>query len=275
MRYFPARYRKKRVAIGRPVIVVAVLIVLVTASSLYVSGVISPPARTSTASTDVSTTTSSTNQTAIQDTTLSISTRSTSRTSSTNSSQLTATCSQDALSGSYNVTAGTTDPGTICVRIYYYNSTAPLVLNLTSLLTIYETTTRDNVTYSGFATSNFTVMSDQSLLAMGGPDDENEGALVTYHVTADGDASGRFPFSLPGYLLSPQQPEECNAYGLIIAGDGQPDYDFPFDSCAPFASATDGTTSGTTSSADYITVPGVVYPLMGGYIYFQLDATVS
>ena len=90
----------------------------------------------------------------------------------------------------------------ICLQYYYYNTTAPLTLNLTggpaiqALQYIQNGSESYPRTFNG--ASNFTVMASQNQLVIGGPSSENEGVTVAFAIVAKAGASGTYQLSFPG-----------------------------------------------------------------------------
>ena len=179
--------------------------------------------------------------------------------------------------GFLTVTAGTGSPALLCVQLYYYSAT-PLTLNLTGALSIqalqyvYNGSVGNPRSFSG--ASNFTVSASQSQLTIGGPNNENEGTIVAYAVTAKAGASGTYQLgylpssSLNTWMLGSQEPEQCGYYGQLIAGNGQPSYVQPT-GCITYTS-THQSNSTTTISSSSPTVPGIPYQLISGDIYFRI-----
>ena len=113
--------------------------------------------------------------------------------------------------------------------------------------------------------SNFTVATSQDEIVLGGPANENEGAVVTYAVTAIAGASGTYQLgflqssSLGTWMLA-LNPEQCAYYGELVAGNGQPNYAQQLGGCITY-----NTTYFTTT-----TVSGITYPLLTNNIYFRI-----
>jgi hypothetical protein len=223
----------------------------------------------------------------------------TSSSTSTGNSTVPAKCPnvQTSISGVVVVTAGTTSPAVLCFQLYYY-SAAPLTLNLTRALSIealqyvYNGSVGTPRSFSG--APNFTMSASQSQLVIGGPTNENEGAVVVYNLTAKAGASGDYQlgfFSYPGlggdaWMLGSQEPLRCGYYGELLAGSGQPDYDQGTGGCITYA-----TTSSTTiclcptspaacpcaseSISSSPSIPGIPYPLMSEYLYFRIIGTTN
>ncbi|MDG7015991.1 MAG: hypothetical protein JRM82_01295, partial [Nitrososphaerota archaeon] len=192
-------------------------------------------------------------------------------------------CPNTGISSSFGtLTAGTSSPALLCVRLYYY-SAAPLTLNLTSALSIqalqYNANGSVNYPRSFSGASNFTVVASQSQLTIGGPDNENEGATVAYGVTANSGSSGTYwlgfgSSGLTAYALTPQEPLSCGFYGELVAGSGQPNYARGFNGCITYTTTSESA-SATASSSAGLTVPGIPYSLMSGLLYFEIVGVTS
>jgi hypothetical protein len=170
---------------------------------------------------------------------------------------------QTAGSGFGTVTVSSSSPAIICVEVYYYSFSA-ITLNLTDALQVQAV--QSNRTFSG--DSNFIITPSQSQLVIGASSNVNEGTLVAFAVTARAGASGTYELgllpsqsgALNTYMFGVQEPEDCGYYGLLVAGDGQPNY----------AQATGGCFTYNTSSAGLITVPGIPYGLESGDLDFRI-----
>jgi hypothetical protein len=165
------------------------------------------------------------------------------------------------------VTAGMSSPALVCVQLYYYNSTAPLTENITKDLLVYSLQTtsegNENVTTTADAASNFSISPSQFQLVIGGPTNESEGTVVAYAITAKEGASGAYQLGFGGMLLTAKNPETCNYFGQLVAGNGKPDY-AQYINCVYF-----------TPSAPSSTVPGISYPLTDGDVYFRIIGVIN
>lgn len=107
----------------------------------------------------------------------------------------------------------------LCVRFYYYGSSAPQ-----NFSTMYSFAIRNNATYPGDpnkAMLNFTVTTQPSNFTIGGPSNENEGILVLYRIRANYNSNGTYILNL-GWIAP--AVDECGAdFGLVV-GNGSPDY---------------------------------------------------
>lgn len=161
-----------------------------------------------------------------------------------------------------NVSAGTSTPAIVCVQ-YYLFSPSTMTLNLTGAMTI--TGVEHGNSFNG--APNFTEIASQAQLTIGGSDNESEGSVVAFAVTARPGASGTYQieFSTGGYMLTGSEPVQCAYLGQLIAGNGEPDYTLP-GGCVTFAEAN------TTSS---VTIPGISYPLYDGVIYFRVVGIIN
>jgi hypothetical protein len=162
------------------------------------------------------------------------------------------------------VTAGYASPALICIQLYYYNSTAPLTLNLTSAIQIeaqqYISSTSGGPLYSRSfnGASNFTIISSQNQLVIGGPSNESEGVFVAYAITAKPGASGAYQIGFDAWFLGSQMASSCNSYGELAAGSGKPDY-----IGAGYLNCTT-----TPATSGYYSVSGIPYPVLSG-LYFR------
>jgi len=160
------------------------------------------------------------------------------------------------------VIAGTNTPAIICVQFYYFNSTA-----LTTLPTsIMIQAAQPNRSFSG--DSNFTISASENQLVFGGPQNENEGAVVAFAVTPKPGTSGTYELSFSSnYMLSSTEPADCPYYGTLEAGNGQPLYVFPT-GCLTYI------TSGTNTSS-LPTIQGVQYPILTNTLYFRVVGVIN
>jgi hypothetical protein len=98
----------------------------------------------------------------------------------------------------------------LCVRYFYYNTTAPITLNSLSQLTIYAPVQSSGTLRN--ADSSFLLSANASQVLIGGPQQENEGVLVSYTIKSIGSApSGTYEIALSS-ILYPQD---------IACGDGK------------------------------------------------------
>jgi hypothetical protein len=182
-------------------------------------------------------------------------------------------------SGVWDVFTSTNQPVVICLQLYYYNPTAPVTVNVSQALFIHALTYIPNGSssyarsFSG--ASNFTVMSSQNQLVLGGPNNENEGAILAYSITAKPGASGTYELSFipsagtSNLMLDSQEPLQCGYYGQLVAGNGQPNY-VQITQCITYTTTNQDSASTTTAtSSDYHTIPGIQYPLLNDLIYFR------
>jgi hypothetical protein len=178
--------------------------------------------------------------------------------------------------------ATTSQTAVVCLRLYYYNSTAATTINVTSALSIEavhyiaNSTTMYLSSFNG--ASNFTVTSSQSQLVIGGPGNENEGTTIAYAIMAKPGASGTYELGLRGdvWILSPQAPVPlfwpgCGGFlGKLVAGNGQPNYLRMMITCGTVITTSQGS---TPTSAH--TVSGVPYQLPNGDIYIELTGVFN
>ena len=173
--------------------------------------------------------------------------------------------------GTVNVTTAT--PAIFCVRLFYYNGNATETLNVTQLLSV--------GVRSIDGSANFTITPSQPLITLGGPTNESEGVVLAYAITAKPGVSGTYWIgfltgTLDDFMLG-SQPETCGAYGVLVAGSGQPDYSAsmtPLCVGYPFQAAA-GPCTLTEAGCKAATLPGLPYPLLVGYTYFDLIGAAS
>jgi hypothetical protein len=180
------------------------------------------------------------------------------------------------------VTAGTASPALLCIQLYYYSDTA-LTINLTNALSVqalqYVFDNNNGValprTFSG--APNFTLSASQSELIIGGPNNENEGAVIAYSVTAVTGASGTYPLGLflakglSAWMFGSQGPQSCGSYGQLVAGNGAPNYNQGISGgCITYAIGNE-----SSSSSSEFAVPGVPYQLIKGDLYFAVSGVGS
>ena len=159
------------------------------------------------------------------------------------------------------VTAGTNNPAIICVQFYYFSS-VPTTLATSMMIQA----TQQNRSFSG--DSNFTISASENQLVFGGPQNENEGAVVAFAVTAKPGTSGTYELGVSGnYMLTPSEPAECAYYGTLVAGDGHPLYVFP-EGCLTY------NTQGTNTS-NSPTIQGVPYPILTNALFFRVVGVVN
>lgn len=114
-------------------------------------------------------------------------------------------------------------PATLCVAYYYYDTTSTMQLNFNQTLSIFGWPTNRSGQATTFgAGTNFTITSEPGSATIGGPDNLNEGILVTYTITANPGASGTYELNLGGSLLPSM--EGCGSELTVVAGSGSPNY---------------------------------------------------
>lgn len=154
----------------------------------------------------------------------------------------------------------TSSPAVLCVQLYEFNASAPMILNMTSLVTIQGSQPvqgggRESV--SGAA--NFTVVASQRQVLLGGPTNAGEGTVVAFAITARPGASGTYTVGIEGYELG-SEPDSCGGNGYLIAGNGKPDYGLS-GGCITYS---------TTSAQGSFTIPGVTYNILSSTVYFRM-----
>jgi len=160
------------------------------------------------------------------------------------------------------VTTGTNTPAIICVQFYYFNSTTLTTLPISMMIQA----TQPNRSFSG--DSNFTIIASENHIVFGGPQNENEGAVVAFAVTAKPETSGTYELSFSGnYMLTPIEPAECAYYGTLVGGDGHPLYVFP-GGCLTY------NTNGMNTS-NMPSIQGVTYPILTNTLTFRVVGVIN
>ncbi|MDA4115615.1 MAG: hypothetical protein OK442_03545 [Thaumarchaeota archaeon] len=153
--------------------------------------------------------------------------------------------------------AGIFSPIVICVRLYEFNSSSPILLNLTNLLYVQGSESEQNPFNVSSGNGNFTIVASQDQLLIGGPSNANEGIVVGYSITAKPGVNGTYGVGLPGWLVGsdggPVFGSGCTD-GELVAGSGRPDY-FPGTSCFGCLTTSSGSSTQSTSSQSF-TIPG-------------------
>lgn len=164
------------------------------------------------------------------------------------------------------VVAKTSYPAVICLQLYEFNSTSPITVNTTRLVSIQGSQPiqgggRGSVSGAG----NFTVVASQSQIVLGGPTNSGEGTLVALEITAKPGASGTYSIALGGFEVGGSQPDSCGSNGELVAGNGQPNYAL-IGGCITYS---------TTSTQSSFTIPGVSYNILSNQIYFRIISVTN
>lgn len=187
---------------------------------------------------------------------------------------LLAECSDSSnLSQPIRVVAGTISPAVICFQLYYFDLSAPKTLNMTDFLEFHAVQYPPGAVRVFDGTANFTVVASQGEVVLGGPTNQSEGVVVAFAVTAKPGASGTYQLDTRLQVqgegetpptpvrLGSDYPGQCGDYGVVVAGNGEPNYSGQDIHCTVWATSTTGWT-----------VPGVPYKLDSGYLYFRIVA---
>jgi hypothetical protein len=157
--------------------------------------------------------------------------------------------------------AETSSPAVVCVQLYEFSSTSPVVLNSTELLTIAGYA--DGQLFRG--AGNFTIVPSVDQFVLGGPTNANEGIVLAYGVMAKPGASGTYEISINGWQLEKSEPLQCaGCAGLLVAGNGRPNYAVTGD-CRTFIA---------TNSTSF-TIPGVTYDILSNTLYYKIIAMTN
>jgi hypothetical protein len=215
---------------------------------------------TASVTTTTETTTSTSVTTATETSTSTSITTATETTTTTSDVILPAGCSPSQNNGysSGTLVAGTSSPAIICVQVYWFNSTTPIVLNATSLLEIEGNPANP--------AANFTVAASTDQLTVGGLANAGEGTVLAYSITAKAGASGTYWLRVggstwsQGVQLGSLELQECGYNYGLVAGNGQPNY-------------TAGMTSlciAIISGGQQFGIPGVSYTVPAGYLCYRI-----
>jgi hypothetical protein len=115
----------------------------------------------------------------------------------------------------------------ICVQLYEFDATSPVVLNPNSLISITGVDPATEKSFNGL--SNFTIAASSNSVELGGPTNANEGIVVALSITAKPGASGTYWAEViqgarQGLHLEDNGAREGGPNGILVAGTGQPDY---------------------------------------------------
>jgi hypothetical protein len=242
------------------------LTIVLASTTVYESGIRTTLTSTSTltqTTTVTSSTTSTETTTSIRTQTTALTTTSTSY--STSYALLPAACasadsSYFAGTGAGTVVVGASSPAIVCLQLYDFNLTSPIVLNTTSLLSIPL-----RLPPAKAGGGNFTIATSQDELTMGGPSDLNEGTIVAYSITANPGASGTYFLWANGFNVSGDSygdgPQVPCPIGVVIAGTGTPSY----------LTTTEGCGYAGGSPIEPFSIPGFNYTqLQSNQLYFKI-----
>jgi len=167
-------------------------------------------------------------------------------------------------------------PAIICVQLYWFDSNSSIILN--------DPTSLFQIGGSINGASNFTVNtylpSCRSACQLGfiGPTEGGEGQLVAFGITANVGASGTYQLNLQSpsnvgtgpspvqvYYLGPQGLEGCLGNVDLMAGNGQPSYVTPNESCPPIQIPGGGQFS----------IPGLGYKVPGDALLYRIASMTN
>jgi len=146
------------------------------------------------------------------------------------------------------------------MQLYEFNSTSPIVVNVTSLLSVQGR----QAVGAGFASvpsgGNFTIAASLDQILLGGPSNINEGSVVAFTITAKPGASGTYDLGIRGMEAAGSEPMGCGDFGSLLAGSGQPNYAI-IGGCITYS---------TTNANPPFTIPGVSYNILSNDLYFRI-----
>ncbi len=184
---------------------------------------------------------------------------------------LQAKCSNPSSIGMFpTVTTNSSSAAVLCVRAYFFSSNQTYAVNASQVLGI-NGYSASNVYFDG--SSNFMVISSSDQILVGGPDNENEGAVMAFAMIAKPGASGTYQIGLGStWVLGPGGPEQCGYYGELVAGPGQPNYiNKGFSGCIAYTVSFSGTAA--TNSTKYPVLNN--YVLYNDALYLQISGAGS
>ncbi len=242
---------------------------MVVAGILVSTTLILVPRSLSTTTTVYATATETTTLTATQTMTLAnVSTRSAGINAS-NSAALLAACASTHSTSTGYVVIGPSSPAIVCLQLYEFNSNSSIDLNTTGLLSVGGSEEEFGPSIGG---GNFTIQTSQGQLTLGGPSNADEGTTVAYAITAKPGASGQYALLIDGWNVPGEggAPEECPSWGVLFAGNGEPDYAMngPIGSCITIVS------SAPPSTPQPFSIPGVNY-VTSNTLYFNVVAVID
>jgi hypothetical protein len=198
-------------------------------------------------------------------------------TSSANASveaDILATCSQAVGSGQFpTVVVGTNAATVLCVQVYDYNYTSTYTLNVSGALNIDALKYPPNSEQIAFdGAPNFTVIASPNELVIGGPNSENEGAVIAYALTARPGASGTYELDFPSFSYNFPGLDSCGYCGEVVTGNGQPSYlNTGFTGCISYSVS--NTAGAVTNGTKYTVIDDRV--LINGGIYFHISGIAN
>jgi len=171
----------------------------------------------------------------------------------------------------------TSSPAIMCVQFYDFNSTSPILLNLTTLLHIQGALPAVGPFSDATGGVNFTIAASQGQLLIGGPSNVNEGVVVGYMITAKPGVSGTYGVGFPGWRIggagggTPATGDACTM-GQLVAGGGEPDYRLE-GSCIE-CSMVSSSSSTEANSATPFAIPGAGC-VSSSTLFFQFIAETN
>jgi hypothetical protein len=119
---------------------------------------------------------------------------------------------------------GADSPAVVCLQLYDFNLTSPIILNTTGVLSIggFQHTSGAKV-----GSGNFTITASQNELTIGGPSNLNEGTIVAYSITAKPGASGTYFLHANAWNVSLNDgngPRIPCPIDDVVVGSGSPSY---------------------------------------------------
>jgi len=118
----------------------------------------------------------------------------------------------------------------LCVRLYYYNPNSTMLLYVPSILGIAGYRSFNSSFSNGFdASYNFTLISSPTNITLGGPQNLNEGVMVSFVIHANLNSNGTYNYGFQA--TNYPSFETCDGLGQVIVGNSSPNYNVGFGSC--------------------------------------------
>ena len=119
----------------------------------------------------------------------------------------------------------------LCVRFYYYNPNSTMQIIAGNVFGIAGYRQFNSTFSNGFdGSSNFTIITSSENITIGGPQNLNEGILVEYSIHPNPNSDGTYNYGFQATIYP--SLELCNGFGTLVVGDGSPNYNIGFGSCA-------------------------------------------
>jgi len=113
--------------------------------------------------------------------------------------------------------------GSLQIRYFYHNPAATITVIAADRLSFHGFLFKpDGVSVDFDVTSNFSITATPSMFEIGGPQNQNEGVVVTYVISAPSVSNGTYEIGIRAISLP--RGAGCSSYGAIVVGNGIPSY---------------------------------------------------